>query len=101
MRVMFSLIFDAGIDTSSCIAVEALRILVSMSAIGSVMLIPSNPSSPTRLSDAGDLAVVGHLPEAQAAQAELAIHRTRTPAATAARVPAHLELGLPVGLDPQ
>src|SRR6476620_5833295 len=75
--------------TSSCIAVLALRMRVSMSAMGSVSI---GSSSPARLGQPGDLARVGHLPQADAAQPELAVDRTRPAAATAAGVPAHLEL---------
>ena len=38
-----SLSFDDGIETSSCIATLALRMRVSMSAMGSVMVIGSPP----------------------------------------------------------
>src|SRR5919106_296991 len=91
---MLSLILDAGITTSSCMADDALRIRVSMSAIGSVIDI----RSPTRLRDPGDLAVVGHLPETQAAQTEPPVDRTGPPASLASRVGAHLELGLAIRL---
>src|SRR4029079_10547278 len=75
--------------TSSCIAVLALRMRVSMSAMGSVSI---GSTSPARLGQPGDLAGVGHLAKADAAEAELAEDRTRTTAATATRVAAHLVL---------
>src|SRR3954470_8395758 len=91
-RASFS--FDDGIRTSSCCTTLALRMRVSMSAIGSVIVIARLPLSPARLRDAGDLARVNHLPEADAAEPELAEHRARPAATAAPRVRAHLELGL-------
>src|SRR3990170_511168 len=108
MRAIDSLIFDAGITTSSCIAVDELRMRVNMSAIGSVIDISGPPGGaagaprlPTSLRDAGDLAVVGHLPEAQTAESEALVDRARSTAALAARVCLHLELGLTLGLVAQ
>src|SRR5690606_40186250 len=80
--------------TSSCIAVFALRIRVSMSAIGSFIVIVARPPSPARLRETGDLAVVGELPQAHAAESELAVHRPRPPAPAAPGVGPDLELGL-------
>src|SRR3546814_5161473 len=77
--------------TSSCIAMFALRMRVSMSEIGSVMVMVGLPS-PARLGDAGDLPGVHHLAEADPAEAELAVHGVRTTAPLAPRVGAHLEL---------
>src|SRR5215213_5713934 len=79
--------------TSSCIATLALRMRVSMSAIGSVIVIVRLPS-PARLGDAGNLAGVHELAQAEPAQAELPVHRARPAAAAASRVGAHLVLGL-------
>src|SRR5450631_780228 len=101
-----------GMRTSSWYAMLALRTRVSMSAMGSVMVMvgqrpfsswfPVPPSwaagpssswgSPGALRDARELAAVGHLTQADAAEAELAVHRVRTAAAVAPRVAAHLEL---------
>src|SRR5262249_45295124 len=77
----------------SCIAMFALRMRVSMSAIGSVIVIGS-PPSPRRLGHAGDLARVRQLAEADPAEAELAVHGTSPAAPTAPRVLADLELRL-------
>src|ERR1700689_5452745 len=57
-RLSFS--FELGIFTVSNIAELALRIRVSMSAMGSVIVM----ISPTRLGHAGDLAGVHHLTQA-------------------------------------
>src|SRR5215207_481457 len=62
---------DDGIGTSSCIATLALRMRVSMSAMGSVSMM-----SPARLRHARDLAGVDHPAQADTTQAELAVHRT-------------------------
>src|SRR5690606_35995010 len=79
--------------TSSCIAMLALRMRVSMSAMGSVMVMCRLPS-PARLGHAGQLAGVGQLAQADPAQPELAVHRVRAAAPPAAGVGPHLELGL-------
>src|SRR5881227_4013290 len=92
MPARASLSFEDGMRTSSCIATLPLRMRVSMSAIGSVIVI----GSPTRLGDAGDLAGVRHVTEADAAEAELAVDGLRSPALPATRVGAHLVLGLPL-----
>src|SRR3954467_15691705 len=101
----------------------ALHRHVSMSAIGSVIVIASlEPFSlrskrpretqgrpgwfewdasgrlPTALGDAGQLARVGHLPDADATQAEHAVDGSCPPATRAAGVAAHLELRLAPGL---
>src|SRR5690349_13643070 len=54
--------------------------------------------SPAGLGHAGELAAVGHLPQADPAQAELAVDRVGTAAALAARVATHRELRLLVRL---
>src|SRR6478736_6452441 len=79
--------------TSSCIATLALRMRVSMSAIGSVIVIVRRPS-PARLGDAGDLAGVHELAQADPAQAELAVDRARPTAPAASAVGPDLVLGL-------
>src|SRR5262245_42363771 len=67
-----------------------------MSAMGSVMVIAA--PSPTCLRHARNLTCVHHLTQADAAQAELAVHRVRSATATAAGVCPHLELRLALGL---
>src|SRR5262245_54582655 len=78
--------------TSSWNATLALRIRVSMSATGSVIVM----RSPRRLREAGDLTVVGHVTETDPAQPETPVHGARPAAAPASRVRPHLELGLPL-----
>src|SRR5215217_3053920 len=87
--------------TSSWWAALPLRSRVSMSAIGSVMLISVHRPLPARLGDARQLAGVGELAHADPAQAELAQHGSRPPAALAARVGPHLELRGALGLGDQ
>src|SRR6476659_3730319 len=115
--------------TVSWYAWLALRRRVSMSAIGSVIVMAwglflavvsvSRPSAcrlcyvivacgprwscglPAALGDAGQLAAVRHLAKAHTAQAELAVDRLGSAAALAAGVTAHLELRLAGGLDDQ
>jgi hypothetical protein len=94
---MFSLIFDAGISTSSWNAVDAFLMRANMSAMGSVIDIYLF-TSPRRLRDAGDLPVMGHVTETKAAEAELAEDRPRPTTAHATRVLAHLELLFALGL---
>jgi hypothetical protein len=67
-----------------------LRMRVSMSAMGSVIMM----RSPTRLGHAGDLACVGHAAKADTAQTELAVHRTRPTALAATVIATHLVLRL-------
>src|SRR5580765_2945388 len=93
MRASASFCFDEGMRTLSCSATLALRMRVSMSAIGSVIVIV-RLLSPAGLRHAGHFAGVHHLSQADAAEPELAVHRTRSTAAAAPRVRAHLELGL-------
>src|SRR5947209_4263200 len=87
-RASFS--FEDGIRISSWKATLPFRMRVSMSAIGSVIMM----RSPTRLRDAGDLAGVHHLPQAHAAEAELAVDGARPTATAAPRVRPHLVLRL-------
>src|SRR5437899_10226986 len=91
MRAISALMRDAGMSTRVCLAITALRIRASMSAIGSV--ITPNPqtqlgiwriselvnspvhrfaNSPTTLGHSRDVAFQRQLAEAQAAQRELA-----------------------------
>src|SRR5579884_3873363 len=88
-RAISTFIFELGISTRSCSALLALRMRVSMSAIGSVS---TSFLLPTGLRHAGDGALVRELAQADPAEAELAEHRARAPAAVAACVVAHLEL---------
>src|SRR5690348_7712521 len=91
---MRSFTFDAGIMTLAFRAVMALRMRVSISAIGSVILL----SLPARLHDARDIAPQRKLTEAQAAQPELAHERPRTAAQRTTATLAHLELALTLDL---
>src|SRR5436190_16954733 len=95
MSARASFTFELGMRTSSCMAMLAFRMRVSMSEMGSVIVIGRLPS-PAGLRHAGDLAGVHHLPQAHSAQAELAVDGVRAPAALAARVGADLELGGPL-----
>src|SRR5919205_625155 len=90
MRAISRLSFELGISTVSCAAMIPLRMRVRKSATGSVI----DMRSPARLRHAGDEALVGELAQADPAQAELAVHRARAPAAPAARMRSGLELGL-------
>src|SRR5262245_47551092 len=63
--------FVAGMSTVGRSMRLALRMRVSMSAIGSVIMVGT--SSPAGLGNAGDQPVRGHPPEADAADAELAV----------------------------
>src|SRR5437588_9397122 len=93
MAANASLSLEDGMRTVSCMATLPLRMRVSMSAMGSVIVIASSPS-PAGLRDAGNLAGVDQLPKADPAQPELAVDRARPTAAPAAGVGPHPELGL-------
>src|SRR5690242_8812309 len=93
MPAMASFNFDDGIATSSWNAMLAFRMRVSMSAMGSVMVMRA-PPSPRALRHAGDLPCVRHLSQADAAETEVAVHRARSTTAAAARVRTNLELRL-------
>src|SRR6476659_8789317 len=125
-----------GMETASWYAWLALRRRVSMSAIGSVIVMaarpflhrgfapasqvrpaaivvrsgsvieevaqqPSRNRSPRGLGHAGQLAAVRHLPQADPAQAELAVDGLGPAATLAAGVATHRELGLAGRLDSQ
>src|SRR4051812_925257 len=95
--------FDTGMSTRRGFAPQAVRMRVSISAIGSVMLINSDSSFyriPTRsavrrsrrvkmnglpagLADARDVARQRHLAETDSADAELAQERARSAASSA------------------
>src|SRR6266576_3120821 len=77
---------DAGRATRECPAVFALRILVSMSAMLSVLISPVPPSSPRRLLHARDLSLRREHAKTDAADAELPHVRARPSAEIAAVV---------------
>src|SRR5919204_2987898 len=95
-----TLILELGMATWSWWAALPLRRRVSMSAMGSVMVIVA-PPLPAGLGHAWQLAGVGELAHADPAEAELAQHGPRPAAALAARVGPHLELGGALGLGDQ
>src|SRR5215210_452750 len=100
MRATSALKREAGSSTSSCSATRALRMRVSRSAIGSVTVMRSRRGAlPARLGQAGDVALAGHLAQADAAEAELAQVGTRPTTAPAAVVVARLVLLLPLSPD--
>src|SRR5579859_1240620 len=115
MRAISSFSFEAGTSTFCCRAPMALRTRVRKSATGSVRLIvspyslrcpfvpadreTSGSELPTRLRDAGDLALEGQTAETQAADAELPQKCARTSAQLAAVVLAARELRLPRVFD--
>src|SRR5579872_2932893 len=87
---------DAGTSTLGWRACNPLRMRVSMSAIGSVVVIPAPPPLPGRLDHAGDFAGQRELPETDPAQFELANEPARPSAAeTTVAMPAS-ELRLPI-----
>src|SRR5437867_844322 len=89
---------DAGTMVETCLAMEAFRTRVSMSATGSVIMVadsslfPSSCLLPTRLRHAGNLPAQGELAEADAAERELADVGARAAAAAAPIMKLHLEL---------
>src|SRR5918993_2267528 len=113
---MCTLILLCGIVVVSWYAWLALRTRVSMSAIGSVIVMSGTSSSgwfprggpvplrgrvrsPRALLDTGQLAAMGHVPEADPAQAELAVDGLGPPAPLAPGVGADAELRLASLLD--
>src|SRR6476469_8815511 len=96
MRAISTFSFEFGISVRSCSALLALRMRVSMSATGSVSI--RRFLLPRALCHAGDDALVGELPEADAAEPELLEDGTRPPATVAAGVVPHLELRRPCSL---
>src|SRR3954447_4166853 len=88
-RAISTFIFEVGIFTDSCNALFALRMRLSMSAIGSVSI---SFLLPARLRHARNHALVSQLAQADPAEAELLEHGARTPAAVAPRVIPHLVL---------
>src|SRR5256714_12796531 len=86
---MSTFALELGMVACSCSALLALRMRVSMSAIGSVSTVSLLPA---RLRHAGNRALMRQLAEADPAEAELAEGRARAAAPVAARVVAHLVL---------
>src|SRR5450759_4287702 len=82
MRASSTLKRDDGTSAFSCRADRAFLRRARRSETGSLMFIV--PSSPRRLRLSGHVAREREVPEANAAQAELAEKRPRTPAAHAA-----------------
>src|SRR6478735_6344656 len=82
---------EVGMATVSCIARFALRMRLSMSAIGSVSIACLLP---TGLGHAGDCTLVGEFTEADPAELVPAEHGPRPAAAVAARVGANAVLRL-------
>src|SRR5262249_8575282 len=78
----------AGMSTAGRSMRLALRMRVSMSARGSVIMVVV--SSPARLDYARDEPVAGHVAEADPADAELAVDRPRPAAQPAAQADADL-----------
>src|SRR3974377_1571648 len=94
MRAISAFSREAGTSTLGCRAEMALRTRVSMSAIGSLIISVLLRLLPTGFDHSRDLAVERELPEAQAADPELAQKRARASAAPAAVtvLAAHLRL---------
>src|SRR5579863_3812313 len=93
MTARDSLSLELGIFTLSCMAVLALRMRVSMSATGSVIVMSAFLPSPARLGDPGDLPGVHHDAQTDATQPELAQHGPGPATTAAPGVGPHLELG--------
>src|SRR5215212_795818 len=93
MRAISAFSREDGMTTSSWAAWMPLRIRVRKSAMGSLTAM----RSPARLRHAGDEALMRELAQADAAQPELAVDRTRAPAAAAAAVRPRGVLGRAVG----
>src|SRR3954452_24091244 len=92
MRAISVLSREAGASAASCEAWSALRIRVSRSAVGSVIVI-GRRLLPARLGHAGDHSLVRQLAQADPAHAALAVHGARAAAAPAPAVAPGLELG--------
>src|SRR3984893_18352362 len=104
--------FESGMSTRRCFAPQAFRMRVSISAIGSVILIKSSSSVPpypvagtrgnewlpARLADARDITRERLLSETDSAKPELPQESARSPAPPAAIVLAYGELRLPLAL---
>src|SRR6266571_7114990 len=104
--------FETGMSTRRCFAPQALRMRVSISAIGSVILIKSlssllpypvagthrNEWLPACLTDAGDVTRQRLLPETDSAEAELSQECAGSSASPATVMLSHLELRFPLAL---
>src|SRR5437588_12505229 len=94
--------FETGMSTRRCFAPHAFLILVSMSAIGSVMLLKSwtcrGERLPACLAYARDVPRQRQLAETDSADAKGAQERPRPAAACAAVVLSDAELRLPLAL---
>src|SRR5262249_23693156 len=86
---------DDGMSTFSCSARLPLRMRVSRSAMGSLLI---GWPSPARLHDARHLALEGQLAKAETAQLELPQISAGTAAQFAAMVAPRRELRRPLGL---
>src|SRR5262245_38155081 len=88
MRAISAFSREDGMSTRVCLALTALRIRVSMSAIGSVISlffsIEVTSRSPAALGDSGHIAFERELPETQAAQRKLPHVRARASTQAAA-----------------
>src|SRR5262245_20153392 len=89
MRAISSLSLEFGISVRSCSALLALRMRVSMSATGSVSM---GSPLPRALRHARDHALMGELPQADAAEPEFLEHGARAAGLVAAAVRARLVL---------
>src|SRR5438046_7094375 len=98
IRAISRLVLDAGTMTSVCLARDAFRMGVTMSAIGSEMFIRDLPA---RLRDARKLAEQRALPKADAAQNKPPHEGPRPPADRAAVVRLHFVLWCPLCLGDQ
>src|SRR5690349_19305833 len=94
IRAISIFTLEAGTSTRGWCASVALRIRVSMSAMGSVICSPEYAALPAALGHASDVAVERQLTEAETAQRELADIRAWASAAVAAIAVPHLELQL-------
>src|SRR5579864_9122395 len=83
MRAISAFSLEAGTSTFGWRAWIALRTRVSMSAMGSVVIVLLLRLLPARFDHARNLAIERELPEAQAANAEFPQKRPRTAAAPA------------------
>src|SRR5580704_11873642 len=95
IRAISTFSFDEGKSTRGCLAREALRIRVNMSATGSVVI---RPSLPAGLYDAGDFTLEREASKTDTAHLKLPESSARTAADAAAIAFADLVLQLPLGL---
>src|ERR1039458_8619694 len=93
MRAISDFSLEAGTSTLGWRAWIAFRTRVSMSAMGSLVIIFLLPALPASLHHAGDLAVQGELAETETAHAEFTQIGARPAAAPAAVTVPHSEFG--------